>query len=414
VPGEVVGDAGRFRQVLLNLVGNAIKFTEKGEVVVRMSAQPAEGPWIRLRLQIKDTGIGMDEAARARLFQSFSQVDSSTTRRFGGTGLGLAISRQLVEIMGGSIGVESEPGRGSTFWFELPLELTAGKRPDPGCLAVLAGRRVLVVDDNETNRRILLHLLRRWSARPVEAADGPEALQLLRDAALRFEPFDLAILDFHMPEMDGLDLAERIRGDHDCAEIPLFLLSSALLHAERERLDRIGFAGRFQKPLRQAALQRALQRLWASESELTGAAAAAPANRPEPARPARILIVEDNATNQILARRMLEKMGHRVDVVADGKEALAVLELADYDLIFMDCQMPVLDGYAATAELRRREAPGGGHVPVVAMTANAIEGERERCLAAGMDDYLVKPLQAAVIDAAVRRWASAPQRPKAV
>src|SRR6185312_10566053 len=325
VPGEVVGDAGRFRQVLLNLVGNAIKFTEKGEVVVRMSVLPAEGPRIRLRLQIRDTGIGMDEAARARLFRSFSQVDSSTTRRFGGTGLGLAISRQLVEIMGGTIGVESEPGRGSTFWFELPLELSAGKRPDPGCLAALAGRRILVVDDNETNRQILLHLLRRWTARPVEAADGPGALQLLRDAALRFEPFDLAILDFHMPEMNGLDLAERIRADHDCGEMPLFLLSSALLHAERDRLERIGFAGRFQKPLRQAALQRALQRLWSSESELAGAAPAAPAPRPEPARPARILIVEDNATNQVLARRMLEKMGHRVDVVADGKEALAVL-----------------------------------------------------------------------------------------
>ena len=212
----------------------------------------------------------------------------------------------------------------------------------------------------------------------------------------------------------GVVFQGRKQFDHDCAEIPLFLLSSALLHAERERLDRIGFAGRFQKPLRQAALQRALQRLWASEAEMVGAAPAPAQKPPAPARPARILIVEDNATNQVLARRMLEKMGHRAEVVADGKEALAALELADYDLIFMDCQMPVLDGYAATAEIRRREAGSGGRVPIVAMTANAIEGERERCLTAGMDDYLVKPLQAAVLDAAVRRWAAAPQRPRTV
>ncbi|HVW21573.1 MAG TPA: two-component regulator propeller domain-containing protein [Opitutaceae bacterium] len=414
VPGEMVGDAGRFRQVLLNLVGNAIKFTEKGEVLVRMSILPSAGPKVRLRLEIRDTGIGMDEAARARLFQSFTQVDSSTTRRFGGTGLGLAISRQLVEIMGGTIGVESAPGRGSTFWFELPLGVAAVRPQETGTLKGLEDRRVLVVDDHETNRRILVHLLRRWGARPVEVADGAGALQLLRDSALRFEPFDLAILDFHMPAMNGLELAERIRGDHDCSEIPLFLLSSALLHAERDRLDRIGFAGRFQKPLRQIALLRALQRLWASESEIVAAAPAAPAQTREPALPARILIVEDNPTNQILARRMLEKMGHRVDVVADGKEALGALALADYDLIFMDCQMPVMDGYRATAEIRRHEAAEGGHVPIVAMTANAIEGERERCLAAGMDDYLVKPLLAPVIDAAVRRWAPAPQRPRAV
>ena len=403
VPEEVYGDPGRFRQILVNLVGNAVKFTEKGEVFVRLSLVSAHAPRVRLRLEVHDTGLGMTEAAQGRLFQSFTQVDSSTTRRFGGTGLGLAISRQLVELMGGTIGVESETERGSMFWFELNLELGAEAPPrDNDMLPAIAGRRVLIVDDHETNRRILMHLLRRWGARPVEAVSAAAALAQLRDAAHRFEPFELAILDYNMPEMNGLELAAAIRRDPDCASTALFLLSSTLLHGERERIEKLGLLASFQKPVRQTALLRALQNLWKTATS----APAAPRVATTPIRPIRarrILVVEDNATNQILARRMVEKLGHKADVVGNGKEALAALAAGEYDLILMDCQMPEMDGYEATRLIREGEAGTGRHVPVVAMTANAVVGEREHCLAAGMDDYSAKPVKVSVLVAVLQR-----------
>ncbi len=404
VPEEVFGDPGRFRQILVNLVGNAVKFTEKGEVFVRLSLVATDGPQVRLRLEVHDTGLGLTAEAQGRLFRSFTQVDSSTTRRFGGTGLGLAISRQLVELMGGKIGVESEAGRGSTFWFEVNLGLGTEAPPrDHDGLAAIAGRRVLIVDDHETNRRILMHLLRRWGARPHEAVSAAAALALLRDAAHRFEPFALAILDYNMPGMTGLELAAAIRGDPACSATALFLLSSTLLHGERDRIERLGVVASFQKPVRQTALLRALQDLWRTPA----AVPAAPRVATTPLRPVRarrVLVVEDNVTNQTLARRMVEKLGHRADVVANGREALTALAAGGYDLVLMDCQMPEMDGYEATRAIREGEIASGRHLPIVAMTANAVAGEREHCLAAGMDDYITKPVKMSVLVAVLQRW----------
>jgi signal transduction histidine kinase/CheY-like chemotaxis protein/ligand-binding sensor domain-containing protein len=405
VPEEVIGDSGRFRQILTNLVGNAVKFTEKGEVFVRLAAEPVEAPRVRLRLEIHDTGIGLTAEAQARLFQSFSQADSSTTRRYGGTGLGLAISKQLIELMGGTIGVESQPGQGSTFWFELTLEASPpGAARAEDTLAGIAGRRVLVVDDHETNRRILVHLLRRWGARPQVATLPSKALAQLRDAAHRFEPFDLAILDYHMPEMTGVDLAAAIRADPDCAGTTLFLLSSALLHDERTRMEKLGVTTSFQKPVRSTSLLRALQRTWAPVAVTSGAVAPSAPAPAAPVRAARILIAEDNAINQTLARRMVEKLGHCAQVVANGEEALQALAQADFDLILMDCQMPGMDGYEATAAVRQREKATGRHLPIIAMTANVVEGEREHCLDVGMDDYIPKPVKMSVLVAVLQRW----------
>jgi signal transduction histidine kinase/CheY-like chemotaxis protein/ligand-binding sensor domain-containing protein len=408
VPEEVIGDAGRFRQVLTNLVGNAVKFTEKGEVFVRLAAVPLEAPRVRLRLEIHDTGIGLTTEEQARLFKSFSQADSSTTRRYGGTGLGLAISKQLVELMGGKIGVESEAGLGSIFWFELTFEAGPIGAPKPeDSLAGIAGRRVLVVDDHETNRRILVHLLRRWGARPQVATSPSRALAQLRDAAHRFEPFELAILDYHMPEMTGVDLAAAIRADPDCAGTTLFLLSSALLHDERLRMEKLGVMVSFQKPVRSTALLRALQKNWAPVAVAPGSVVPTVSPAPAPVRSARILIAEDNVINQTLARRMVEKLGYSAQVVADGTEALQALAGGGIDLILMDCQMPGLDGYEATAAVRRIEKTTGEHIPIVAMTANVVEGERERCLQIGMDDYISKPVEMSVLVAVLQRWLNA-------
>jgi len=410
VPEEVLGDPGRFRQILINLVGNAVKFTEKGEVFIRLSALPAAPRRARLRVEIHDTGLGMTAEAQGRLFQSFTQVDSSTTRRFGGTGLGLAIAKQLVGLMDGKIGVESEAGRGSTFWFELDLERGSDHVPaDAELMTAIAGRRVLVVDDHETNRRILVHSLRRWGARPHEAISAAAALRQLRDAALRFEPFDLAILDFNLPDLNGLELAEAIRVDPACGGTTLFLLSSSLLHHERPRIEQLGLAASFQKPVRQNALLRALQKIWAPTAALVPAAAGSlpPPTAAPFGRTGRILIVEDNVTNQTLARRMVEKLGHRAAVVGNGLEALAALEQGAFDLILMDCQMPEMDGYAATREIRRRESGTGRSTAIVAMTANVVEGEREHCLAVGMDDYIAKPVKISVLVAVLERWLGA-------
>jgi len=405
VPEEVVGDAGRFRQVITNLVGNAVKFTEKGEVFVRLAAEPAAGWMVKLRLEIHDTGIGMSPEGQARLFQSFTQADSSTTRRYGGTGLGLAISKQLVELMGGKIGVDSQPGHGSHFWIELTLEIgTGGALRRSDVLAGISGRRVLVVDDHETNRRILVHLLRRWGARPQVAASPSKALELLRDAAHRFEPFELAILDYHMPEMNGVDLAESIRADAEIAGTTLFLLSSGHLHEERSRMQRLGVTISFPKPVRSTTLLGALQKIWEPVAVAQGPAASVAPRRAATAKTARILIAEDNIINQTLARRMVEKLGYRVEVAANGREALEALDRAEIDLILMDCQMPGMDGYEATGEVRHREEGKGRHLPIVAMTANAVEGEREHCLSAGMDDYVAKPVTMSVLVAVLERW----------
>ena len=391
LPAEIVGDQVRLRQVLVNLIGNAIKFTQVGEVVVHASSAGNTETHSALRVEVRDSGIGMTPEARARLFQSFSQVDSSTTRRFGGTGLGLAISRQLVGLMGGSIGVESEPGKGSTFWFTIQAGRGSANPPGPVAdLAPLRGRRILVVDDNPTNRLVLQHSLTRIGLSVTESDSGPDAISRLARAAREQGPFDLAILDFHMPGMDGLELAGDIRADPRTQHLPLIMLSSALVRDQREQIDRLRFHAVFQKPARTSSLVRALLDLWTPGRPTTEPVATAAT----PARGgAHVLIAEDNIVNQRLTRRLVEKLGHTCVVVDDGRAALEMLARGRFDAVLMDGQMPELDGYEATLELRRIEtATGRPRVPVIALTANALEGERERCLALGMDDYVSKPV----------------------
>jgi signal transduction histidine kinase/ligand-binding sensor domain-containing protein/DNA-binding response OmpR family regulator len=416
VPLDAIGDPGRIRQILLNLTGNAIKFTEQGEVFVKMSREPSTDGRLHLRVEVRDTGIGMTPDAASRLFQSFTQVDGSVTRRFGGTGLGLAISRQLVELMGGRIGVESTPGVGSTFWFTVTLkECSQTTPPLVETVPAFPSRRVLIVDDHETNRLILTRILRQWQVTAEEARDGTSALDRLRHAAHENNPFDLAILDFHMPGMDGLELAAAVRADPSISATPMMLLSSALMRDHRTLIENNNFIAVSQKPIRKASLLRTLERAWAepppspAPSANSGAknSPASPSPTPAPVsaprKAARVLIAEDNAVNQQLARRMVEKLGHHADVVANGREALSALAANAYDLVLMDCHMPELDGYAATTELRRREE-NGARIPVIALTANVVSGEREHCLAVGMDDYLSKPVKFTELAATIDRW----------
>jgi len=406
LPGELIGDPGRFRQILLNLVGNAIKFTEKGEVLIHVSQLMATDTQVSLRIEIKDTGIGMAPEACARLFQSFTQVDSSTTRRFGGTGLGLAISKQLVEMMGGKIGAESVPGKGSTFWFIVNLERDAQSSAQTApSTPKVRGKRVLIVDDNETNRRLLVHLFRRWQLAPTEAVRGDQALDLLLSALSENQPFELAILDFHMPGMDGLALAQAIRANPALHEIHLMMLSSALTREQRTALEQYDFAAIFPKPVRHGPLVRALEKLWGESAQTASPVATSQTNPTiEPGQiVARILIAEDNVTNQILTKRMVEKMGHKADVVANGMETIEAMNRIQYNLILMDCQMPDMDGYEATREIRRQER-NGAHIPIIALTANASDNERAHCLSVGMDDYLSKPVRFAELISTVKRW----------
>jgi signal transduction histidine kinase/CheY-like chemotaxis protein/ligand-binding sensor domain-containing protein len=406
VPEEVIGDSGRFRQILINLVGNAVKFTEKGEILIQISQLSSNDAKVALRIEVRDTGIGMTPEACARLFQSFTQVDSSATRRFGGTGLGLAISKQLVDLMGGRIGVESVPGEGSTFWFNLTLESgaqTSSQTSSPA--AAVNGKRVLIVDDNETNRRLLVHLLRRWKLFPEEATRGDQALDMLIMASNQNQPFDLAILDFQMPGLDGLQLAQAIRNHPSLRDLHLMMLSSSLSKEQRAELEKNNFSAIFPKPVRHGTLVRALEKLWGQPQAISAPVAT---NQPMPVEPnhlpsTRILIAEDNATNQILARRMVEKMGYKADVVANGREAIEAMSRISYQFVLMDCQMPDMDGYEATKEIRRHKS-ASSHIPIIALTANASEDERSHCLSVGMDDYLSKPVRFTELNAMIKLW----------
>ncbi|GAC1531270.1 MAG: hypothetical protein NVS3B12_06980 [Acidimicrobiales bacterium] len=417
VPTAVRGDPARLRQILLNLVSNAVKFTDRGEIALRarlateFDRRPAHGTTvdeIAVRFDIVDTGIGIAEEDRQRLFEPFSQADASTTRRFGGTGLGLAISRRLVTAMGGSIGVESQAGRGSTFWLTLPLAPANGLSGDasvkPPFHHLLHGTSVLIVDDNETNRLILSRQLQAWDMRTQVATDGASALDHLRQAAAGGHHFDLALLDMCMPEMDGLELARRISADPDLAKTKLVLLTSAVdVGAEESR--QAGIATRLTKPVRLSQLFDTLMGITAPSTAADQEAVPAPAFMGAGSR-GHVLVVEDNAINQMVAVGILEQLGYSSEVVGDGIEALEALERAPFAAVLMDCQMPDLDGYNATLEIRRREGESH-HTPIIAMTAGAVEGDRERCLAAGMDDYIAKPVKPAEVDAALARWVSA-------
>jgi signal transduction histidine kinase/CheY-like chemotaxis protein len=394
VPPFLRGDVGRLRQILLNLAGNAIKFTEVGEVLMKAQVAGSLGESVRIRFEVSDSGIGMTAAVRDRLFQPFSQADASTTRRYGGTGLGLAISKQLVELMGGELGLDTAPGSGSLFWFTLPFA-PAEQSADAASRGRLDGLRLLVVDDHQTTRDALVQQARGWGIQCDMADSAGAALAILHEAATRGRLHDVVLIDQRLPGMDGVTLARAIRRDPAVARVHLVMLSSLGLRREAGQEARTaGYEAFLTKPVRQSALYDCLATLM-GPSRGPGVAAlsgSAPSENGSPRqRPLHLLLAEDNEVNQQVALGLLERLGHRVDIVSNGAEAVAAAETARYDLILMDCQMPQLDGYGATAEIRRREI-GGRRVPIVAMTASAMKGDRDRCLAAGMDDYLTKPI----------------------
>ncbi|HKS36395.1 MAG TPA: response regulator [Verrucomicrobiae bacterium] len=414
VPVHLRGDPGRLRQVLTNLVGNAIKFTDHGEVVLRVSRETATDKEAVLRFAVKDTGIGIAPDSQARLFDAFTQADSSTTRKYGGTGLGLAICKKLVRMMRGDIGVKSVPGEGSTFWFTVGLERQLqGTARHAKARAHVANLRVLIVDDNATNREVLHHQTLAWKMRNDTAASGAQALELLRASVSAGDPYDLAILDMQMPEMDGLTLARTIKADRTLADVRLVLLTSLGDRLTAEQLNATGIEDCLIKPVKQSRLLDCISTVMgktAAEPGPTAPSAASGADSHVSDLPKmRILVAEDNSVNQIVARGMLRKLGYEPDVVGDGNEALAALRSIHYDVVLMDCQMPELDGYEATRTIRRleqqRTAPfdSASPVHVIAMTANAMEGDREVCLAAGMNDYVSKPVRLEDLQAALER-----------
>ena len=461
VPSALLGDPGRLRQVLLNLLSNALKFTVQGEVVLSVSLVQGGDDAATVRFEVQDSGIGLSPEARARLFQSFTQADNSTTRKYGGTGLGLAISKQLTELMGGQIGVESQLGEGSTFWFVVPLAIqpsgaqTGHDRP----VQDLRGLGLCIVDDHATNRRILEAYAEKWGIRCRLAVDGLEALASLRTAAAEGAACAFAIIDMQMPGMDGLELARAIKADPVLAPIRLILLTSQGKRGDGRAAQEAGYAAYLTKPVHEGRLYECLLAVaapQAPDSPPTLITRHSLAENKAQGAP-KILLAEDNVINQKVAMRMLEKLGYRADVVSNGKEALEALGRIDYTVVLMDCQMPEMDGFAATAEIRRREAlgvrreaqeeiervcealnvkgetralEGGGsrteapasdlmpqtvslretndapprRLPIIAMTANAMPEDRARCLAAGMDDYISKPVQPKVLAAVLERW----------
>ncbi len=409
VPRRLVGDPGRLRQVLLNLLGNAMKFTDRGEVVLRMSlGQPGEDP-VQVRFSVKDTGIGIAPEAQKRIFQQFVQADGSTTRRYGGTGLGLPISKQLAVMMGGEIELDSTPGKGSEFRFcarfRRDKEAEAAAE-EPAAAPELSGVRALIVDDNETNRDILEQHFLRWGIRSRSAAEPGEALEAMRAAAREGVPFGLAVLDRQMPGGDGLELARKIQEDPAIRDARLVLLSSVDLDAEAKSALEGGISGYLTKPVRPSALLDCiLTSLRTAPAAVGGMSQEPPPGTARAAMGASVLLVEDNPVNQTVARSMLELLGCRTTIASDGRDAVDAAAAASFDLILMDCQMPVMDGYEATRAIRAREL---SRTPIVALTADAMPGTSERCLAEGMDGYLSKPFTLPQLRGVLERFLQPP------
>jgi two-component system sensor histidine kinase/response regulator len=418
VPRAVCGDRMRVGQILANLLSNAVKFTAQGEVVVEVSLAAPPGEVIRVRFEVRDTGIGIDPAGIDKLFEPFVQADAGTTREFGGTGLGLAISRELTQLMGGTMEAESERAQGSTFRFEIPFAPARAPLRLPVPTAELRGLHVLVVDDNQTNRQVFEAYVASWSMRAETARDAPDAITRLQRAASAGDPFDVALLDLNMPGESGLELARRITASSTLRHTRLILLTSSGGHPDADD-PASGIRSYLVKPVRQSRLLDAISAAMAVDdragSEATDApAAVARGGGSLPAPGARVLVAEDQPANWMLVQRMLAKRGHRATNAVDGRQVLALLQAEPFDLIFMDCQMPMLDGYDTTREIRAREAAANGRrVPIVAMTANAMLGDRERCLAAGMDDYIAKPISLDTLDEMLNRWLPAAPRDQA-
>jgi two-component system sensor histidine kinase/response regulator len=424
VPPHLRGDPGRLRQILTNLIGNALKFTSEGEVVVRVSREIETKTHATLRFEVRDTGIGIPPEILGRLFQAFSQADGSTTRLYGGTGLGLAISKQLVALMGGQIGVRSEPDKGSTFWFTAHLEKQIGEAETRNISAHnLSLVRILVVDDNHTNRQILRHQIVAWKMQVGGASSGDEALRLLRVAVAEGQPYQIALLDVQMPHMDGFTLAATIKADPVLAATRLVVLTSMGHALSSAELNQLGIEAYLSKPVKQSRLFDCLiSRLSGTDVDPKAAAlvpltasVSNPSNIEPEFKKARILLAEDNTINQKIALAQLNRLYYRADAVSNGREVLGALQNISYDVIFMDCQMPEMDGYEATRAIRelesRRNSPFAckSQVHIIALTAHAIRGEREKCLAAGMNDYLSKPVRQAELQAALERWQFAVQ-----
>jgi signal transduction histidine kinase/CheY-like chemotaxis protein len=409
VPKAVNGDRTRVGQILVNLLANAAKFTDQGEVVVEVFLANGSGGEIKLRFEVRDTGMGIPLDRIDRMFEAFSQADATATRMFEGTGLGLAISRELTRLMGGTIGASSEPGKGSTFWFELPFAPARANLRAPVPVAQLHGLHVLVVDDNATNRRIFEAYVASWGMRPAVAGNGGDAFVKLRRSVEVGDPFDVALLDFNMPGESGLELARRISASPALRNTRLILLtSSGQIHDG----DDSAVTSHLTKPVRQSRLLDAISAAMAVGERVRdrpAREAQLASGPPDQSGGSRILVAEDQPVNGMLFERLLAKRGHSAVNATDGRGVLEKLESDQYDLVLMDCQMPVLDGYEASREIRRRESgEQRGHVPIVAMTASAMRGDRERCLAAGMDDYMAKPINADKLDQMLDRWLPGP------
>jgi CheY-like chemotaxis protein len=397
LPECVIGDPLRLRQVVLNLAGNAIKFTYQGEVVLRVEAQPGDSDGLDLHFTVTDTGIGIPKEKQKVIFEPFSQADTSTTRRYGGTGLGLSISMRLIQMMGGLIWLESEVGKGTTFHFTARFGTVKNgvARPAPKGREVLDNVRVLVVDDNATNRQILERTLSYWRMRPTAVSNAAAALNLLREAQAAGVPFNLMVADCHMPDVDGFMLVEQVQRSPELSNLVTVMLTSGGQRGDAVRCKELGIAAYLIKPVVQADLLDALLQVLAGRDGVPPPTPLITRHTLREGRlPLRILLAEDNLVNQKLAARLLEKQGHLVVVAPDGAQVLGTLEKQSFDLVLMDAQMPVMDGFECTAAIRRLEQNTRAHIPIIAMTAHAMVGDRKRCLEAGMDGYISKPVHA--------------------
>ena len=405
VPTALIGDPSRLRQILVNLLGNAVKFTEKGRVAVEARTEKEEDSSLLLHFSVSDTGIGIPSEKLDTIFESFRQADGSISRNYQGTGLGLSISKELVGLMGGDMWVESELGKGSTFHFTACYELSKKDETDTFTLNEqdLSGLRVLIVDNNATSRLIFHEMVSSWGLQSTEVTDGKEALAELEKAYSAGKPYQLLILDLEMPESDGFEVAERIREDPRYSDSEIFLVTSLGMKGDAQRCKEIGINGYFVKPLKESELLTGII-LVVGRPQAQKESIITRHTIEDARRRLKILLAEDNIINQKLAAKMLENRGHHVHIASNGQEAIEALIRERYDLALMDIQMPEMDGLEATARIRDREKQEGSHIPIVAMTAHAMKGDREKCLAAGMDDYLSKPIKATDLYDMIDRW----------
>jgi PAS domain S-box-containing protein len=431
VPSLLRGDPGRLRQILINLLGNAIKFTDSGEVTLKAILEEEDAHRVVIHFSVSDTGIGISKKDMDRLFKSFSQVDGSTSRNFGGTGLGLAISKQLTELMEGRIGVDSKEGQGSTFWFTVAIEKQPEDRETLMILEDIRKKRILFVDDNAINRQVYREQLKSWGCRYGEASSGTQAIDELRSAQEAGDPFEIGIIDMQMPEMDGEELGRSIKQDADLADTILIMVSSMGVRGDVARLKKIGFAAYLTKPIKQSQLYDCLAataKIWKEKKQPQDATIVTRHSLADNKKQGvRILLAEDDATNQKVALHILKKFGYRADAAGNGQEVLQALEKVPYDIVLMDIQMPVMDGYAATRRIRELELKAqqvklnkndsedltdseiqfstrSGRIPIIAMTAHAMKGDREKCIAAGMDDYTPKPINPEELLEKIEKW----------